>query len=304
MRQNSSNIPFYKSVSLMVGAIVLSSVLAAPATAQSNQHDAVLSAGKPTLTASMINRLVNLFEWSLDVKFTMQDRAALERQVVSYWKNGDAKAMQSVKDSLAFEQNLAHASAEKRQEVQPQIQQKLLEIFESDSRDGLNRLLLAIYRRSRDQQSAVNDASDSTNSLGANLAGLAGKWQVLHGNSIVGVDRNTGRIGDGNAMIAEFDFRPDGRVVYSFALQQSNYGCTTRIKTSKAGRAVVEGSRITFAYDTGATTSEDSCNVKYNYTKSVPPSRETFDFGLKNENGKTQFCFANDKLKDCAVKVK
>lgn len=136
------------------------------------------------------------------------------------------------------------------------------------------------------------------------MAGLAGVWQVRHGNSIVGVDRYTGRIGDGNGMVAEYDIKPDGRFIYSFYLQQSNHGCATRLKTSKTGRASTEGSRVTFIYDEGTTTSADNCNAKYNYTKIVPASIETFDFDVKREGGRTEFCFANDKLKDCAVKVK
>lgn len=136
-------------------------------------------------------------------------------------------------------------------------------------------------------------------------AELAGKWQVRHGNSIVGVDINSGRIGDGNAMIAEFDIRPDGRVIYSFVLQQSNYGCTTRIKTSKTGRAIISGARLTFAYDGGSTMSEDNCNAKHNYTKKLAPEEETFTFDLKRgSDGRPQFCFANAKLKDCASELR
>jgi hypothetical protein len=140
---------------------------------------------------------------------------------------------------------------------------------------------------------------------GDDLSPLVGKWQVLHGNSIVGVDVNSGRIGDGNSMIAQYDIQPDGRVVFTFVLQQSNYGCTTRIKTSKTGRTVVSGSRVTFAYDAGGTTaSEDSCNAKNNYTKKLPAEKETFDFSVERKDGKINFCFASQKLKDCAIKVR
>ena len=83
-------------------------------------------------------------------------------------------------------------------------------------------------------------------------------------------------------MIAEFDIKPDGRLIYSFYLQQSNYGCTTRLKTAKTGRASTEGSHVTFIYDESTTTSEDNCHAKYNYTKTVPASRETFDFPDSN----------------------
>ena len=205
---------------------------------------------------------------------------------------------------MAFEQKTGAWSDGQKQQAQPQLQQKLLESFEQNQSDELSNLLLAIYRRG--QSSGSPDASANINSDGAaSLADLAGTWQVSHGNSIVGVDINSGRIGDGNAMIAEFDIQPDGRVIYSFVLQQSNYGCTTRIKTSKTGRATVSGSRVTFAYDGGTTTSEDNCNAKYNYTKKLAPEKETFGFNLKHgENGKPQFCFANAKFKDCANKVK
>jgi hypothetical protein len=106
-------------------------------------------------------------------------------------------------------------------------------------------------------------------------------------------------------MIAEYDIKPDGRVAFTFVLQQSNYGCTTRVKTYKTGRAVVSGSRVTFDYDAGGTTiSEDNCNAKYNYTKKLTAEKETYDFQLKSENGKPKFCFANAKLNDCAIKIK
>jgi hypothetical protein len=119
------------------------------------------------------------------------------------------------------------------------------------------------------------------------------------------VHQLSGRIGDGNSMIAEYDIKPDGPLAFTFILQQSNYGCTTRIKTYKTGRAIVSGSRITFDYDAGGTTiSEDNCNARYNYTKKLAAEKETFDFQMKSENGKPQFCFANAKLKDCAIKTK
>jgi hypothetical protein len=186
--------------------------------------------------------------------------------------------------------------------MQPQIKRAIVEALEKDSSgDAMNRTMLESYRKNQ------NAVAENTEDGGSNndLSRLVGKWQVLHGNSIVSVDATSGRIGDGNSMIAEYDIRPDGRVRFTFVLQQSNFGCTTRVKTYKTGRASVSGSRVTFAYDAGGTTqSEDNCNAKYNYTKKLQAEKETFDFHLKPENGKPQFCFANAKLEDCAIKVK
>jgi hypothetical protein len=263
----------------------------------------VLADGNPPLTASMMNRLVNLFQWSLEVEFSAGDRADLQKTVVGYWNNDDSKSIQSIRDALAFEQTLQTWSDARKRETRPQIKEKLIENFEQNPSDAMSNLLMAVYRRGQTTDSAIAN-SNSDEESGADLPQLAGKWQVLHGNSIVGVDINSGRIGDGNAMIAEFDIKPDGRVIYSFVLQQSNYGCTTRIKTSKTGRASISGSRITFNYEGGTTVSEDGCNRQFNYTKKLPAEKETFDFGLERKNGKMNFCFANSKIKDCAVKVK
>jgi hypothetical protein len=141
--------------------------------------------------------------------------------------------------------------------------------------------------------------ADSVNSL----AELVGRWQVSHMNSVTSKNVYSGAIGDANGMIAEFDIKPNGRVNYSFYLSQSNYGCTTKIKTSKTGRAIVEGSKVTFAYDSGTTTSQDSCNAKFNYTKNLGQTADVYEFAIKSENGKRYFCFADERLKDCAVRV-
>jgi hypothetical protein len=295
MQQNLFNNYFRKFFGFVLCMIVLGAAVTG-AQAQSK----VLSDGNPPLTHSMINNLVSVLEWSLQIEFSSEDRSALEQTVARYWKMNDTKSIKAVGNILDFEQKRRAWSDEQQQQAQLELKEKLLEAIERDQKDGMNRLILAIYRR-QENGSSTNASSDSSST---NLSQLAGKWQVLHGNSIVGVDINSGRIGDGNQMIAEFDIRSDGRVIYSFVLQQSNYGCTTRLKTSKTGHATIDGSRITFAYDSGTTTSEDNCNARYNYTKKLSAEKETFDFGLKSENGKPQFCFANAKLKDCAVKVR
>jgi hypothetical protein len=276
-------------------AVIFTFVIAAGAVlAQNNQ---IISNGNPPLTRGMIERFVGLIEWSLDVQFSNAERTKIEKQITAYWQTGDEKSIKSILDSLAFEKNLATASAAKKQELQPQVKQQLLETLERESSDSLNAILLGVYNKNQN----AGDGGSASN--GADLSSLVGKWRVLHGNSIVGVDINSGRIGDGNSMIAEFDIKPNGRVIYSFVLQQSNYGCTTRLKTSKTGSATISGSRVTFDYDGGSTTSEDNCNRRNNYTKKLAAEKETFDFNLTRQSGKTNFCFANSKLKDCAVKV-
>lgn len=296
MRHYSFKVHLHKSFNSLLCAVVLFSGLA-----MAHAQTKTLADGNPPLTGSMINRFVNLMQWSLDAQFTAQDHAAVQKQIIDYWQTSDEENIKGVLDMLAFEEKLANASEAQKRELQPQVKQKLLEAMEGKRAEALNALLLGVYER---QQNANVDAEDSTIDGGAALAELVGKWRVLHGNSIVSVNINSGRIGDGNAMIAEYDIQPNGRVIYSFVLQQSNYGCTTRIKTSKTGRATVSGSRVTFNFDGGTTISEDGCNARYNYTKKLAPEKETLEFKLGQKDGQQQFCFDNGKFKDCAIKVK
>lgn len=273
-------------------ALLLSSVSISAQTAN------IIADGNPPLTQSMVGRLVGLMEWSLNMRLSDTERAALRESVVGYWKASDVKSIGSVVDILEFEKKIAGASDQQKRELQPQVEQSLIKAFEEDPADPMNKVLLGAYRRA---QSA--DANVQLAASGGSLADLVGRWRVRRMNSVTTQNVYSGAIGDANGMIAEFDIRPNGSIIYSFYMSQVNYGCTTKIKTSKTGRAVVNGSRVTFSYDRGTTTSQDSCNAKYNYTKDLGATRDVYDFGFKSENGKTQFCFADAKLSDCAVKV-
>ena len=256
------------------------------------QRSDVLINGEPPLTRLMVDRVAGLMEWSLDTQLSQDDRSALQSAIVGYWKNSERKSIQSIIDILVFEQKIEQASDADKRNLQPQVKASLLKAFEQEPSDPMNQVLLGAYRRS--QNVSLSGGSSGT---------LTGRWQVSHMNSVTTQNVYTGAIGDANGMIAEFDIKPDGRVIYSFYMSQVNYGCTTKIKTSKTGRAVVNGSRVTFAYDSGTTKSEDSCNSRYNYTKDLGRTSDVYDFSLKMENGKKQFCFADAKLKDCAIKL-
>lgn len=265
----------------------------------SAQNKNVLAEGNPALTQTMVNRFVGLMEWSLDLAFNETDQSEVRNQLVAYWKNGDEKNIKAVLNILDFEQKLSASGDDQKRNLQPQVQQKLLETMESESQDPLNKILLAIYNKKH------NKSADSAGAAQANgsLSELVGRWQVSHMNSMTTRNTYSGAIGDANGMIAEYNIKADGSVIFSFYLSQNNYGCATKIKTSKTGRAAIKGSKVTFAYDSGTTTSSDSCNAKNNYTKNLGKTSETFDYNLKRVDGKTQFCFASPSLKDCATKI-
>lgn len=265
---------------------------AAAANAQSRN---VIADGQPPLTQAMVNRLTRLVEWSLNVDLNDRERTELRSAVMGYWQRQDQRNIKSVLDMLDFEQKLTTATEEKKQELRPRLEEAIVKAIKDEPGDPMNQILASAYKR---VHSTVTPAA-STGGLGD----IVGRWQVSHMNSLTTQNVYSGAIGDSNGMIAEFDIKPDGRVIYSFYLSQVNYGCTTKLKTSKTGRVSVEGSRLVFNYNAGTTTSQDSCNAKYNYTKDLGPTIDAYEFGLTIKDGKRKLCFANDKLKDCAVKL-
>lgn len=267
-------------------------MFAAAATAQSRN---VIADGQPPLTQTMVNRLTRLMEWSLDVDLNDEEQTALRSAVVGYWQRQEEKEIKAVLNMLDFEQKLATATDEKKRELQPQIKEGVIKAIKEDPKDPMNQVLAAAYRRSQNSQQPAGSTGG--------LSDIVGRWQVSHMNSLTTQNVYSGAIGDSNGMIAEFDIKPDGRVIYSFYLSQVNYGCTTKLKTTKIGRLAISGSRLVFNYSTGTTTSQDSCNAKYNYTKDLGPTTDAYEFGLASKDGKAQLCIVNDKVKDCAVKL-
>jgi hypothetical protein len=261
----------------------------------SAQSRNVIADGQPALTQTMVNRLTRLMEWSLNTDLNDEEHTALRSAVMGYWQRREDKEIKAVLNMLDFEQKLATATEDKKREIQPQIQESVIKAMEEDPSDPMNQVLAAAYRR-------IRSASTTPGSAGS-LGDIAGRWQVSHMNSLTTQNVYSGAIGDSNGMIAEFDIKPDGRVIYSFYLSQVNYGCTTKLKTTKTGRVSVSGSRLVFNYTTGTTTGQDSCNAKYSYAKDLGPTTDTYDFGLSTKDGKRQLCIANDRVKDCAVKL-
>jgi hypothetical protein len=123
--------------------------------------------------SSMVEGLVGLFEWSLEVEFSMAERADLRRTLVGYWKAGDAKSMQSVGNMLAFERKLQTWGEAQKEGARPQLKRQLLEAIEADQADALNRLLLAVYRRGQGGDQAEGTPGEGGG--GEGVAELAGK---------------------------------------------------------------------------------------------------------------------------------
>ena len=87
--------------------------------------------------------------------------------------------------------------------------------------------------------------------------------------------------GTGNA----WTFKPDGRFVNAQLVQQSFYGCTTRVFWYDKGTYATSGGRLTLRSEGMYMKSEDTCNARYNYERTVDGHNETLAYAIDATGG-------------------
>src|SRR5258705_6757488 len=63
---------------------------------------AILAEGNPPLTQKLVNRLVNLFEFLLEIRLSEEQRERFQRGVVRYWTKNDREGMQNIFTNLKY----------------------------------------------------------------------------------------------------------------------------------------------------------------------------------------------------------
>jgi hypothetical protein len=132
-------------------AIIFIAVLLAfsSVSAQTSEQDVVLVDGNKQLTQLMVDRLADFFEWSLDVKFSGEERAEFQNQVVENWKNGNDREIQGVLYILEFSRDVEHLDEAKRGQAQILIRERFLKELTRNASNKINALLLNSYSQKR-----------------------------------------------------------------------------------------------------------------------------------------------------------
>lgn len=276
--------------------------------------DRRLADGQPPLTGTMVNHLVELFEWTLEARFDARERAEFERQRVAEWRSSDRQGIEHAVGFLKIYDQLAALPAETRAGLRPQLQRTLVEALRGQPNDNTSRLLLEVYETAHTQAGAAGNpaggetAPDDEDGGEARRAGapaeLVGTWQAGSSSATSYVNPATGATSDPSGTQVMYTIFADGRYEYAALTQQSFYNCTTKLLTFKTGVVRFAAGALIFVPREGKFTSQDSCNRQYNYEKPATLERESYRWRVERDQYGTKLCLQNEKVNGCAYKSK
>jgi hypothetical protein len=114
-------------------------------TAQQKNDDEILAPGNPPLTSSLVDRMVEFFEYVFDTKFTKSQRTVFALKVFKIWQSKDQKEIDEfVKASKVWDQ-ITSMSETQRIEAQPRVQSALVKVLANEPPGSFQQYLYSIY---------------------------------------------------------------------------------------------------------------------------------------------------------------
>ena len=283
-----------KFLGLIFTAILLSVSLNAQDTG-----DTILVAGNPPLTQTMVNQLIDFFEFGLHGKFTNAQRAEFQKQRMIEWQTGTAGNKDNILSLLDMRSKLMALNDKQLKEAQIKLQDYLVETFSKQPDEPTSRLLMSVHKNGKTNQAVTNPvaAGGSTNTRD-----LAGTWQSGSVSSMEIVGQPGGTYTNGGGTQVLYTFRPNGTYEYAALTTQNTYTCHTEFMTYKTGTVTVNGNVLTLIPKTSKFTSKDSCSSRNNYEKPAGMERETYNWSVQRDEYGIKLCLQNNRVNDCAYK--
>jgi len=135
-------------VSIFIVVLVAFSSVSAQKQGQPSEK-IVLAEGGGNLTQPMVNRVVDFFEWTLEVKLSNEERAELQSEIVENWKKRDCREIEGVRYVLRLAEDAKNWDAEELTQLQVLYKNRFLKEFERSQSNKINSLILSAVRVSQ-----------------------------------------------------------------------------------------------------------------------------------------------------------
>ena len=106
-------------------------------------EEVVLAEGSGNLTAPMVGRVVEFFEWSLEIKLSDEERAALQTEIAENWKRRNCLEIEGVRRVLRLADDRQNWDAEELSQMQALYKSRFLKQFERNQSTKINPLILS-----------------------------------------------------------------------------------------------------------------------------------------------------------------
>jgi len=112
-------------------------------------EEIVLAEGSGNLTAPMIDRVVEFFEWSLERKLSNEERAELQAEITENWKQRNCSEIAGVLYVLRLSEDKQNWDAEELSQMQALYKNRFLKQLERSQSTKINSLILSGFAVAR-----------------------------------------------------------------------------------------------------------------------------------------------------------
>lgn len=253
-----------------------------------------------TNTKEFETKLVRVFEWVLDARFSAAQRQELSRLVENSTRTANSADLKTFQDIAKLTDAIDAIPPDREVEARALIQANILSELQKQPNDPAAKLLLSVYNGARAQNPAAAPPLSSverehgehhapqTNTTVP--AELLGEWRARRGSGSSYYNPNSGSYSAPNATIDSYKFFADGTYEHAMLMTNSLYNCTIRVFGRETGKTSVNGSRLTITPGPGTLEYTDNCRPQMNSKKATQMEQKNWQWEIGRDKQGVKLC--------------
>ena len=245
-------------------------------------------------------KLLRVFEWVLDARFSNAERGELSRLVDASVRSNNPAELKALEDVVKLNNLIDSIPPDREAEARVAIQEKILEQLRQTPDDPTAKLLLSVYnkahRTNTDEGSHVSSSvargEQAVRPVSATAIPneLVGEWIARRGSGSSYYNPNSGSYGAPNATTDSYKFFADGRYEHAILMTNSLYNCTIRIFGRETGNASIDGNTLTITPGPGTLEYNDTCRPSLNSKKANQVDQKKWQWQVSSDEQGVKLC--------------
>lgn len=222
-------------------------------------------------------RLVRVFEWVLEARFSPSQRSELSRLVESSIRANDPADLKAFQDIAKLNEMIDAIPPDREQAARAAIQANILTELRKQPDDPASKLLLSVYNGARQRTTTVPSE-------------LVGEWQARRGSGSSYYNPNSGSYSAPNATIDSYKFFADGTYEHAMLMTNSLYNCTIRVFGRETGKTSINGNNLTITPGPGTLEYTDNCRPQMNSKKATQMDQKNWQWEIGRDEQGIKLC--------------
>ncbi len=126
-------------------SLLLSAGFGICTTSLAQEQDQVIVKGNPPLTVPLAGKLVTLLQWSLDLRFSDEQRVKILQALIREWEANNRAEINNVLEVAKLVDSLSKAAEADRIKAKEIIREGILKGLQNEPNDEINRVIIQAY---------------------------------------------------------------------------------------------------------------------------------------------------------------